>query len=266
MEASIVLDIMYLEIGEKGPIWPDTNKISAGMELAAETGFKNVEFWDWNNVDWKTLIKKKDELGVHVVSTCAKDRGFLADPNQHEKAVQGLKETIPVAKALGCENISVTAMEMPGFSREESHKNILEGLRKLTKVAEQEKVTLILEPISGNMPPFYFKDSAEPFGMIEEIGSEHLKLLYDIYHYQMMEGNIVETIRANLDKIGHIHMANAPLRNEITDGELNYTYIIKSLKGMGYDKYIGVEFAPAMDRKTGASVCRKLIADALGEK
>ncbi len=258
MELSVVLDILYLEIGENGPIWPDTEKISAGMELAARTGIKNVEFWDWNNVDWKYLKEKKEKLDLNVVSICAKDRGFLADLSKHEMSVKGLEETIPVAKELGCGNIIVTAMEMPGVSREESRKNILDGLKKLTDVAERENVTLILEPISGNMPPFYFKDSAEPFGMIDEIGSERLKLLYDIYHYQMMEGNIIETIRGNLRKIGHIHMANAPLRNEITTGELNYACIIKELAGMEYDGYIGLEFAPGRDREAELVSCKKL--------
>ena len=263
MEASIVLDIMYLEIGEHGPIWPDTEKIAAGMELAARNGFKNVEFWDWNNVDYKALAKKKDELGINVVSICAKDRGFLADAAQHEKSVEGLKETISAAKVLGCKNIIITAMELPDISSEESGRNVLEGLKKLTKEAEKEDVTLILEPLSGNMPPSYFKDSAKPFEMIREIGSDHLKLLYDIFHYQMMEGNIVNTIRDNLDKIGHIHMAKTPARNELTEGELNYTYLIRSLKEMGYDKCIGLEFMPTKDRETAVKECYALISDAL---
>lgn len=263
MKPSIVLDIMYLEIGENGPIWPDTGKIADGMEMAARIGFKNVEFWDWNNVDWKKLAKKKEELGLNVVSICAKDRGFLADAAQHEKSVRGLMETIPAAKALGCRNIIITAMELPDISPEESRKNVFEGLKKLTETAEKEDVTLILEPLSGNMPPSYFKDSQGAFGMIREIGSEHLKLLYDIFHYQMMEGNILNTIRDNMDLIGHIHMANTPRRNELAEGELNYTYIIRSLKEMGYNKYVGLEFMPTKDREEAAAECFRLIQDAI---
>ncbi|MCI9149273.1 MAG: TIM barrel protein [Lachnospiraceae bacterium] len=258
MKYSLCTDLLYLEIGPTGPIFSDTNKLLAGMELAKKTGFGAMEFWDWDGRDWKALLKKKQELGLELSAICAKDRGTLADPSTHEQAVKGLAETIEVAKEFACPNIIIVANNMEGFTREESHKNIVEGLKKLAPLAEQAGVTLILEPIVGS----YFMDSAEPFAMIEEVGSQNLKLLYDVFHYQIMEGNVTSVIKNNVDKIGHIHVAGAPDRHEIFDGELNYDYIIKSIAESGYQGYVALEYLPTMDKEESVTKCREVLMNA----
>lgn len=255
MTFSVCLDLLYLEITPTGPVFADTEKLLSGMQLAKDLGIETVEFWDWANKDVEALLEKQQALGLKISSICAKDRGTLADATTHEKAVEDLKATIEVAKKFKTNKVIVTALNMPGIDRAESHQNIVEGLKKLTKVAEAEQIVLILEPIYGT----YFVDSAEPFGMIEEIGSDHLKLLYDLYHYQMMEGNIVQTIRKNIDKIGHIHIASTPNRTEITSGELNYTYLLKEIKEMGYTETIALEYRPTMDKKESLQSCFNLL-------
>lgn len=258
MKYSVCLDLLYLEMTPHGPVFADTEKILAGMELAKKTGFDCVEFWDWANKDVEKLLAKQKELGLTVTSLCAKDRGTLADPSTHEKALEGLKETIAVAKRFGCNTIIVTADEMPGFSREESHKNIVEAFKAQAALAKQEGVVLILEPICFPVPGF-FRDSAEPMAVIEEVGSENLKLLYDIFHYQLMEGNIANTLRKYIDKIGHIHVAAAPHRTEITDGELNYNYLLGLLKELNYDKYVTLEYMPTMEKEASLLACKKML-------
>ena len=98
VKCSLCIDLLYLEIGEHGPIFSDTEKLLAGMELAKKTGYQAVEFWDWAGRDYERLIAKKQELGLDVVAICARDRGTLIDPSTYDKAVEGLKETIEVAK------------------------------------------------------------------------------------------------------------------------------------------------------------------------
>ncbi len=259
MKCSLCIDLPYLEIGPAGPVFADTDKLLAGMELAKRTGFEAVEFWDWDTRDYQALIDKKKALGLSVTAICAKSRGKLADPSTHEAAVVGMKETIAVAKQLDCANIIIVADKMPGFTKEESHDNIVAGLKLLAPLAEVAGVTLILEPIVGS----YFTDSAEPFEMLEEVGSEHIKLLYDIFHYQIMEGNIVNTIKNNVDKIGHIHAAGAPDRHEIFDGELDYGYIIRAIEESSYDGYFGIEYMPAMDREDSVLKTRMYIENNL---
>lgn len=253
MKYSYCIDLLYLEITPNGPIFANTEKLLQGMQLAKDTGFDAVEFWDWEGKDVDALLKMKEELGLSISSICAKDRGTLADASTHEKALEGLRQTIPVAKKFDCKRIIVTALTIPGIDREESHKNIVVGLKRMIPLAEEAGITLILEPIFGA----YFKDSAEPFAIIEEINSPNLKLLYDLYHYQLMEGNIINTIRKNIDKIGHIHIASAPDRTEITDGELNYSYLIKEIKKTGYEDYVVLEYRPTMDKKESLLLSKK---------
>lgn len=258
MNYSLCIDLLYLEIGPAGPVFADTEKLLAGMELAKKTGCQAVEFWDWDTRDWPRLLKKKQELGLEVVALCAKNRGTLADTVTHPQAITGMKETIETAKAFDCSNIIIVANKLPGFTRAESYQNIVTGLKALTALAEKAGVTLILEPIGGS----YFIDSAEPFKMIEEVGSENLKLLYDIFHYQSMEGNITETLKAHAAQIGHIHAAGVPGRHELTDGELNYSYIIRAIKESGYQGYLGMEYLPTMDKKASVLACKQMIESA----
>ncbi len=260
MKYSLCIDLLYLEIGERGPIFSDTDKLLAGMELAKKTGYQAVEFWDWNTRDYEKLLAKKEELGLDVAAICAKDRGKLTDLSTLNQAEQGLRETIEVAKKFACPNIIITADPNPELDKETCRKNIIESLKHLAPLAEKADIMLVLEPISGAS---YFTDSKEPFDILKEVGSSHVKLLYDIFHYQIMEGNIVNTIKQNIDWIGHIHAASAPQRFEITGGELNYDFIIKEIKNTGYERYFGIEYLPTMDKETSVTNCKKLIEDAL---
>lgn len=260
MKYSLCIDLLYLEIGEHGPVFSNTEKLLAGMELAKKTGYSAVEFWDWYGRDYEKLLTKKKELNLAVSAMCAKDRGGLTRLSEYEKMEQGLKETIEVAKAFDCPNIIITANPDPDQDRETSHKNIVENLKKLAPLAEAANVMLVLEPISGSS---YFTDSKEAFEVLKEVGSDNVKLLYDIFHYQLMEGNIVNVIRENVDLIGHVHAASTPGRNEITDGELNYTYILKNLKEAGYERWFGIEYLPTTDKESSVTVCKELIENAI---
>lgn len=259
MKASLCIDLLYLEIGPTGPVFSDTNKLLAGMELAKETGYDTVEFWDWYGRDWEKLLAKKQELGLTVSAICSKDRANLDDPSQREKALAGLKETIEVAKKFDCPNIIVTAGGFDAGDHTAKKAAIVEGLKEMAPLAEAAGLTLILEPISGE----YFTDSAEPFDILKEVGSPNVKLLYDIFHYQVMEGNIIETATKNIDLIGHFHAAGVPGRCEITMGELDYTNIIKAIASTSYDGYFGFEYLPRMEKKQSVTACKELFDKAL---
>ena len=253
---SLCIDLLYLEFGKNGPIFSDTEKLLAGMELAKKTGYKTVEFWDWATRDYKRLLEKKQELGLNVSAICAKDRGTLTDPQTFDSALKGLEDSIEAAKQFECPNIIITADPNPAIDRDTAHKNIVEGLKKMAPLAEAAGVTLVLEPISGSS---YFVDSKEAFEVLKEVGSKNVKLLYDIFHYQLMEGNIVQTLKENIDWIGHIHAASVPGRNEITTGEIDYAYILKAVKESGYSGYFGIEYLPTADKETSVTACRKFI-------
>ena len=129
--------------------------------------------------------------------------------------------------------------------REEIHAAMVEGLKKLAPLAEEADLTILVEPLSGK----YFQDSKEAFDILREVGSKNILMLYDIFHFQQIEGNITNTIKNNIDWIGHIHGAGVPARCEITDGEVDYRFVLNVIKETGYDRYFGLEFFTFTDRE-----------------
>lgn len=259
MKLSLCLDLLYLEIGPTGPVFADTEKLLAGMDLAKKTGIDTVEFWDWYGRDWKRLLEKKKELGLSVSAICSKNRGNLDDPSKLKEALAGLKETLEVAVQFDCPNVIVTAGGNSAVDHEEHKKAIIAGLKEMAPLAEKAGVTLILEPISGE----YFTDSQEAFDIIREVESPRVRLLYDIFHFQCMEGNIIRTITENIGKIGHFHAASVPGRNEITGGELNYPAVIRAIQESGYQGYFGLEYLPMTGKEESVRACKKLFENSL---
>ncbi len=246
MKYSMCADIMFVSVGETGPIWPDTDGILEAMELAGKNHLDAIEFFDWEGRDLERIASKSRETGVGVMAVCAKNGNFCGNPGKDKAFVEGFKESIQAAKKLACKHLIVNANDFDReLPKEEVHASMVKGLKEVAPLAKEAGITILLEPVSGG----YFVDSAEPFGMVDEIGSDSVKILYDIFHYQLMEGNICQTIKENLAKIGHIHGAGAPMRCELTEGELNYSYILGYLKEIGYEGTFGLEFFTFEDRE-----------------
>ncbi len=247
MKYSIVLDIMYSSIGPNGPIWPNTDKLLEGMGLAEALGFSAVEFWDWTTRDTDAILDASKARNLQIVSICSKNRKLFGDPEQRPALVEGFRETVLVAQKLGCKNIILAnPVCKDGMTPADTRAELVAALKELAPIAEAADVTIILEPVSGGR---FFTNSDVPFSILREVNSPNVKLLYDIYHYQMMEGNICNTIKANLDLIGHIHIAGCPMRCELDVGELDCHYVLQFLQDIGYDKYVGLEFPTMTDRE-----------------
>lgn len=103
----------------------------------------------------------------------------------------------------------------------------------------------MVEPLSGA----YFRDAKEPFDILKEVNSDNILLLYDIFHFKQIAGNITNTMKENLDLIGHIHGAGVPARGDLTEGEVDYDFVLREIKNLGYDKYFGLEFFTFMGRE-----------------
>ena len=107
-------------------------------------------------------------------------------------------------------------------------------------------MTLALEPLNTAVdhPGYFLTSSAEGFDIVDAVDSPNVKLLYDVYHQQITKGNIVQTVTENVERIGHVHLADVPKRHEPGTGELNYAHILSVLDDAGYDGYVGCEFSP----------------------
>lgn len=222
-----------------------------GMRRVKEAGIDTFEFWSWWDQDIEGIAAEKERLGLNVAAICTKFIS-LVDPQQHEAYLAGLKESIAVAKRLGCRRLISQVGSDTGAPRAQQHKALCEGLKKAVPMLEESGITLVIEPLNTAVdhPGYYLSSSAEAFEIIREVGSENVKVLFDIYHQQITEGDVIRSIRDNIDAIGHFHAAGNPGRHELDNGELNYVNICKAIDETQYAGYMGLEYfpvKPAMD-------------------
>lgn len=217
-------------------------------------GAAHYEFWGWWDQDLGALEKAQRETGLKLTAMCTKMIP-LNDPARRMEFVEGLKESIAVAKQLGCSTlIGQVGAERADVPREEQHAAIVEGLRACAPHLEAAGVTLTIEPLNVlvNHKGYYLYSSAEAFEIVREAGSPAVKVLYDVYHQQITEGNLIANITANAELIGHIHIAGVPGRHEVLDGcEINYPAVLAALRRAGYDGGIGLEYLPLKEPVEG---------------
>lgn len=227
-----------------------------GMKLedlcknAAEIGLKSVELL--NPDEWP--IAKQFGLTC-AVSSFVKSNPIHSGFNRvehHDSIVKELEERLPLVKAAGLPNQIVFSGNRGGQDDKEGIKNCIIGLKRITPLAEKLGITIIMELLNSKEHTDYQCDHT-PYGVAvcEGVGSDRFKLLYDIYHMQRMEGDVIDTIQKHHACIAHYHTGGVPGRAEIDDTqELNYTTVMKAILETGYTGYIGQEFIPRHDPMT----------------
>jgi hydroxypyruvate isomerase len=179
------------------------------INATREAGYPAFEFWRWRGDRIKAIQERNEALGLNVAAFCVEPMGSIVDPSTHNEFLNGVKESIQVAKELGTEHLIVTTgKELKDVPRNVQHNAIVTALKAAAPMAEETGITLVLEPLNTivNHKGYYLSTSAEGFDILREVGSERIKLLYDIYHQQITEGNLIETITNNIDFIGHFHV------------------------------------------------------------
>ena len=212
-----------------------------------EAGFDAFEFWGTGNKDLPAVKRLKDEHGLTVTAIVTEYQQPLGDAANRESFVEGVRRAGQAANLLDCSNVIVTVgNESAGMPRQEQHDKIVAGLKAAAPIAELHGVTLVLEPLNVlvDHKGYYLATSAEGFEMVREVASPKVKLLYDIYHQQVTEGNLIAKITANIAEIGHFHSADVPGRHEFGTGEINYANVLRTIDQLGYTGYVGVEFGP----------------------
>jgi hydroxypyruvate isomerase len=188
-------------------------------------------------------------------------RTGFAQPSEHDQCVQLLRQRIDQTAAAGFKNVITFSGFRRGLTTEDATKNMVEGLKKITGYAEQKNVTLCLEMLNSRVHidmkghPDYFCDNFDhAVEICRQIGSEHMKLLFDIYHVQIMHGDLISRIRQYHPYIAHYHTAGNPGRNEIDDSqEIHYPGVMKAILATGYKGYVGQEFIPTRDKVASLS-------------
>lgn len=222
-----------------------------GESLACikQLGFRGFEFWSWWDKDIPALCEMKDSLDLEVTACCTKFIS-LVDPACRTQYLAGLSESLEVARTLGCGTlISQVGDERPGIPREAQHASLIEGLQACVPLLEKAGVTLVFEPLNTSVdhPGYYLTQSAEAFDIVDAVASANVKVIYDIYHQQIMEGNLISTITQNIDRIGHFHSAGHPGRHELDRGEIHYPDILKAITQTPYAGWFGIEYFATQD-------------------
>jgi len=225
-------------------------------QKVAQAGFKAVEFWFYDegpgdrNIDALAAACKDKGLVVNdlVVSSAeGKIGGAMVNPADRGRYMERLRESIKVAKKLDCRKfISCTGNTQPGLSRADQHKSAVQTLKEAASIAHQEGITLMLEPLNSpvNHPGYYLDNGHEGAEIVQEVDSPAVRLLWDIYHMQIMHGNVLANIEKYLPLIAHFHAAGVPGRHELDNGELNYVQILQRIASWGYQGYCGLEYWP----------------------
>jgi hydroxypyruvate isomerase len=228
-----------------------------------ELGFDAVEFWFWDHefngsgleykkkeIDEIAAVCQELNVAVNDIVVNSPDGligGFLTKPEDKEKYLDRLRETIEVARKLKCKKlITCTGNEINNKTFQQQFDSVVETLSAAVEITSEDGITLVLEALNSHVDHagYFLVSSKTGFEIVKKVNSPYLKLLYDVYHMQIMEGNHIATIRENSSLIGHFHSAGVPGRNEIYKGEISYLPILRAIDESGYTGCFGLEYWP----------------------
>jgi len=254
MKSSVCIEMIFTE-------YPFLERI----RKAAHAGFDAIEFWNWDNKDLPAIKTAVEEAGIGIASFQANLGGTLIHPEQRAGFVASIAQSLEKAREVGSPGLFLLTDELaedrsvrfqyPELTAEEKYESVFEGLKSIAALAEDAGITLVLEPLNSEVDHVgYFLDhSAMGFELVRAVDSPCIKVLYDIYHMQIMEGNVIRTLTGNMDVIGHVHVADVPGRHEPGTGELNFANIFRALRQAGYDGYVGFELDPTVPSEQAAA-------------
>ena len=231
------------------------------LEAAADPGFKGVE-WMFSYDTPATVVREKlDALGLQSVLINAPpgdwaggDRGLAGLPGRVEEARASVATAIDYARAIGCPRIHVMAgLRDETVDREVQIGAMVALLREASDQAAPHGITLTVEPLNRHvdMPGYLLAGSIEGMEIVDRVDRDNVKLQYDVYHMQIVEGDLARSIARLLPRIGHMQIADNPGRNEPGTGEIAYHWLLPKIDALGYDGWIGCEYRPAGDTVAG---------------
>ncbi|HET6481162.1 MAG TPA: TIM barrel protein [Actinoplanes sp.] len=216
------------------------------LEAAAEIGLTGVDFLP------EELWPQARAAGLELVAIDGHwplEVGFI-DRENHARLGDDVRRALQKAVDNGAHFVTVASGDRNEKTGDDALSICVEGIAPLAQEAEQAGVTLLLEPLNTKVDHAGHECDTTAWAaeVVDRVGSAHLKILYDFYHAQIMEGDLVRTVEANLDRIGHLHTAGVPGRHELDDGqEINYRGVAGALRRLGYSGYVVHEFLPTSD-------------------
>jgi hydroxypyruvate isomerase len=227
------------------------------LQKVADAGYRNVElvgeYQKWTEQDFERANAKRKELGITFDCTAGLKHG-LCNPAERDGLIEELQRTLPIMERLDCPAIILlTGNVVPAMSVEAQHQSCVDGLKAAAKVVDGkrikgEPVRVLLENIDPEENPKYFLTSvARGFEIVRAVDHPQVQFLYDFFHEQISEGNLIEKLEKNIQHVGLVHIADVPGRHEPGTGEINYANIFRKLAELKYDRIVAMEFLPTGD-------------------
>lgn len=220
------------------------------LEKIKELGFDGLEYYAWWNLpDIRRTAREQERIGVGISAICTRFIS-LVDESQRDAYIQGVKDTIEACRVLGVKSvISQTGNELEGVPRDVQRDAMVETLKRCAPLLEEAGVVLEVEPLNGlvDHKGHFLQRSDESVGVIDRVGSPNVKLVFDVYHQQITEGNVIRNATGYIERINHYHIADNPGRKQPGTGELNYVNILRAIKDTGFDGFVGLECGYTID-------------------
>jgi hydroxypyruvate isomerase len=250
------LSVMLWTVYEKLPF-------DQRIEKVAEAGYPAVElvneYRNFTKEDYARFRAKKRELRLTVDATSGISHS-LCDASQRDAFLDEVRAKLPVLEELECNKLIILSGDrVPGQSPQQMHANCIESLKRGAEIAAAKNVGLLLENIDPEENPKYFLTSvSEGFDIVRSVGAPNVQFLYDFFHDQIAEGNLLAKLEKNLDLIGVVHIADVPGRHDPGTGEINYPNIFRKLGQLGFNGYVAMEFIPEGETVAALRAAREM--------
>ncbi|NQW19853.1 MAG: hydroxypyruvate isomerase [Chloroflexi bacterium] len=238
------------------------------FEAAAKAGFKGVEYlfpYDFPADEIKEKLEQNNLTQVlfdfPAGDWAAGDRGCASFPDRVGEFQDGVGKAVEYAKVLGCDRLTVLAGKATsGVSAMKMQETLIDNMKFASSAVAGTGIIILLEAINIiDIPGYSVFRTNQSRAAVEATGANNVKVQYDIYHMQIMEGDVTRSIDANLDVIGHFQLADNPGRHEPGTGEINYDFLLPHIDSKGYDGWVGCEYVPAGDTVAGLGWAAKYL-------
>ncbi len=219
------------------------------IRRVAALGFKAFEFWGWKDKNLDAIRAAQEQTGLAMSVMCIEPNFSMTDRADEQTMVEGVVGSAAVAHSLGCSKLIVVPGNAPANeSFEITRRRMVRAFKRMAPAAEEHCVQLVIEPLNPlvDHKGIWLTTLAQALDIVEEVDSPQVKILCDLYHQQVTEGNLIANLTRCAPWIGHFHAAGVPGRHELVGGELDYRAILAAIKKTSYTGYVGLEFSPTL--------------------
>jgi hydroxypyruvate isomerase len=233
-------------------LWTD-RPFLARFDAAARAGFRAVEYMfpyaediDATAGELRRLRLRQVLFNLPAGDWAAGDRGIAVDPARRAEFREGVRLATDVARRLACPRVNcLVGRQLEHVPIEEQWATLVDNVKHAAGLFERAGLVLLIEPVNTfDIPGFFLRTSAEAFHLQDAVGAPNLRVQFDVYHAQRMEGNLTHTLTRNIGRIGHIQVADAPDRGQPGTGEINFANLFRALDRTDYGGEVGLEYRP----------------------